>query len=143
MPKIASEEWIEQEGVLDEAASDATVPPIRYEITSFGADYDVDGLVKRLKRAEIVSPDFQRKYVWKITEASRFIESLLLGLPIPGIFLAREAESNKFLIVDGQQRLKTLLFFYNGYFNPKPGDPKSRRIKYVECPTPFTGRTYK
>ena len=99
--------------------------------------------MKRLKRGEIVSPDFQREYVWKITEASRFIESLLLGLPIPGIFLAREAESNKFLIVDGQQRLKTLLFFYDGYFNPKPGEPKSRVFKLVDVQKPFQGRTYK
>jgi len=142
MPTTTSAELVDEQDVLDEAASDQTVPPVRYEITSFGADYDVDGLVKRLKRNEIVSPDFQRKYVWKITEASRFIESLLLGLPIPGIFLAREADSNKFLIVDGQQRLKTLLFFYEGYFNPKSSATKNRVFKLVDVQKPFRGRTY-
>ncbi|MFY9569964.1 MAG: DUF262 domain-containing protein, partial [Blastocatellia bacterium] len=113
--------------VLDEAISDETVSPERYDISSFGADYDVDGLVRRINRGDILIPDFQRDYVWRIPEASRFIESLLLGLPVPGIFLAREPESNKLLVIDGQQRLKTLQFFYSGVFDPKP-DQKTHRI---------------
>lgn len=65
--------------VLDEAISDETVSPERYDISSFGADHDVDGLVRRINRGDIFVPNFQRDYVWKIPEASRFIESLLLG----------------------------------------------------------------
>ena len=93
------------------------MPPIQYEISSYGADYDVEGLVKRLERDDLLIPPFQRNYVWKLKEASRFIESLLLGLPVPGVFLVREQDSNKLLVIDGQQRLKTLQFFYNGIFN--------------------------
>ncbi len=113
--------------VLDEALFDETVSPERYDISSFGADYDVDGLVRRINRGDIFVPGFQRDYVWRIPEASRFIESLLLGLPVPGIFLAREPESNKLLVIDGQQRLKTLQFFYSGVFDPKP-EQKTHRI---------------
>ena len=113
--------------VDDDASTDDTVAIESYDITSFGADYDVEGLVKRLNRNDIFIPPFQRDYVWNMNEASRFIESLLLGLPVPGIFLAREQETNKLLVIDGQQRLKTLQFFYNGYFNPKKED-KSQKV---------------
>jgi hypothetical protein len=102
------------EDVIDESENDSSVPVIRYDITSFGADYDADGLVRRMNKKEIYAPPFQRGYVWNIKEGSRFIESLLLGLPVPGIFLAKEPDSNKFLIIDGQQRLRTLQFFLEG-----------------------------
>ena len=52
-------------------------------------------------------------------QASRFIESLLLGLSVPGIFLYKEPATNKHLVIDGQQRLKTLQFFFGGTFLKK------------------------
>ena len=70
----------EQDDVLDESEADETVPKVCYDITSFGADYDVDGVVRRLSKGEIFAPPFQRDYVWNIKHASRFIESLLLAL---------------------------------------------------------------
>jgi hypothetical protein len=56
--------------------------------------------------------------VWTRPQASRFIESLLWGLPVPGIFLAKEQDSQKLVVVDGQQRLRTLHFFVQGVFAP-------------------------
>src|SRR5437870_4116504 len=132
-----------QDGVVDEAQADPTVPQLHYDITSFGADYDVEGLVKRMQRSEILVPPFQRGYVWNIRDASRFVESLLLGLPVPGIFLAKEPESNKFLVIDGQQRLKTLQFFYDGIFHPKPGDGTQKIFSLVDVQEQYDGRTYK
>src|SRR5579862_3973292 len=69
--------------------------PVEYSITSYGADYPVDGLVKRIEAGSIYIPKFQRSYVWNIYRASRFIESLLLGLPVPAVFLSKELDSNK------------------------------------------------
>jgi uncharacterized protein with ParB-like and HNH nuclease domain len=128
--------------VIDEAENDSTVPVIVYDITCFGADYDVDGLVKRMKRKEIYAPPFQRGYVWNMKQGSRFIESLLLGLPVPGIFLAKEPATNKFLIIDGQQRLKTLQFFFEGRFNPHDDKDKSEIFKLEDVQHPFNGLTY-
>jgi hypothetical protein len=71
--------------VEDEAAQDETVAYVRYDITSFGIDFDVEGIIRRLRREEVLIPPFQRNYIWNLVEASRFVESLLLGLPIPGI----------------------------------------------------------
>jgi hypothetical protein len=88
--------------IADDADRDDTVPSVTYQITSYGADFDVRGLVARLKEGEIEVPPFQRSFVWTLPEASRFIESLLLGLPVPGIFLAREeSDTYKFLVLDG------------------------------------------
>jgi Protein of unknown function DUF262 len=103
---------------VDNANDESTdLIPFKYSITSYGADYPVDSLVKRLKDGSIIVPKFQREYVWHPDKASRFIESLLLGLPVPGIFLSREEESNKLLVIDGQQRLQSLLYFYEGKFS--------------------------
>jgi len=88
----------------------------RYVITSYGADYPVDSLMKRIQDKVIFIPPFQRQFVWSMNEASKFIESLILGLPVPGIFLSKEKETNRLLVVDGQQRLLSLFFFYEGYF---------------------------
>lgn len=87
-----------------------------YNINTFGADFTVDSLIKRFDREDIFVPDFQRNYVWSWPQASKFIESILLGLPIPSIFLYREERSQKHLIVDGLQRLTTLHAFSRGRF---------------------------
>lgn len=92
---------------------------IRYRISSYGADYPVDGLVKRLQRGDIEVPTFQREFVWPLPQASRFIESLLLGLPVPAIFLSKDSETQKLMVIDGQQRLKSLRSFYEGVLHGK------------------------
>ena len=114
------------------------VVPVKYEITSYGADFLVDGLVRRLRDGSIFIPPFQRGFVWTYTQASRFIESLLLGLPVPGIFLSKEYETQKLLVIDGQQRLKTLQYFYEGIF------PDSEREFALSGVQPqFENHTYK
>lgn len=106
---------IEEDNKVDDYIEDED-EVFRYSITSYGVDYTVDRLVDRLNSAKIIIPDFQRKYIWNIKDASRFIESLILGLPVPGVFFCQEKETNKMLVIDGQQRLKSLQFFYNKVF---------------------------
>lgn len=128
--------------VNDDADSDDLGLPEKYEITSFGADYDVDGLVKRIRRNDIVIPDFQRGYVWTQSEASRFIESLLLGLPVPGIFLAKDSDSGELQVIDGQQRLKSLEFFYRGIFNPAKNLSRKTAFRLQRVQSKYEGLTY-
>jgi Protein of unknown function DUF262 len=124
------------------------VLPGTFSITSFGADFLVDGLVKRLQEGDIVVPlfrlkpipgqttvGFQREFVWKKVQADRFIESLLLGLPVPSIFLVKEP-NGKFLVLDGQQRLRTLESFYSGVF-------QGSEFKLEEVQDQWIGKTYK
>lgn len=122
---MATKETISSEEVqdLDEALE---VIPFTYAITSYGADYPVDSLVKRIENNDIIVPrfswqpeestgivGFQREYVWGRPKADRFIESLLLGLPVPGIFLVKEG-SGRLLVLDGHQRLYTLHAYFSG-----------------------------
>ncbi len=145
MKDIGLEE-IEREQALDnvedEAEKDDSVIPAQYEITSFGADYDAEGLVKRLQREDIYIPPFQRSFVWTQRESSRFIESLLLGLPVPGIFLARDPDTKKLLVIDGQQRLRSIQFFFEGYFNPDPEAESKTVFKLLNVQKQFEGRTF-
>ena len=59
----------------------------------------------------IISPEFQRLFRWKNFQKTRFIESILLGIPIPPIFVAEDKEG-KWELVDGLQRLSTVLSFF-------------------------------
>lgn len=124
---------------IDEVLQESDeIIPFKYSITSYGADYPVDSLVKRVLAGDIIVPKFQRGYVWSVKEASRFVESLLLGLPVPSIFLSKERDSQQLLVIDGQQRLLTLRYFYEGIW------PLTRRefaLKGVN--SKFEGETYK
>jgi len=128
----------EEPDVKDDAAKedeDAS-NEIRYSISSYGADYPVDGLVERLRRGDIDVPKFQREFVWPLPQASRFIESLLLGLPVPAIFLSKDSETQKLMVIDGQQRLKSLRFFYDGVL-------RGREFRLHGVTKEFENLTYK
>jgi len=118
----------------DETDGELDDDGVVYQITAFGADFDVDGLVKRFDRGLIYRPEFQRNFVWTWPQASKFIESILLGLPIPSVFLFREKETQKLLIVDGLQRLMTLHAFKKGYL------PHNRIFKLKGVKQRFEGK---
>ncbi|HEY5856137.1 MAG TPA: DUF262 domain-containing protein [Aldersonia sp.] len=74
-------------------------------------DFSVRELVRMLSESELsITPEYQRKYRWKPAVASTFLESILLGLPIPPIFVATNS-GFEWEVVDGLQRLSTLLYF--------------------------------
>ncbi len=61
-------------------------------------------------------PDYQRQFVWKTDKRSKFIESVLLGMPLTP-FLVSEDENHRLEIIDGSQRIRTLISFYNNEFS--------------------------
>lgn len=127
--------------ILDEA--DPTPEPVTYS----GTDFDAEGLVRRLERGDIVVPTFghkdetietagfQRGFVWRRPQMDRFIESLLLGYPVPGIFLVQQADK-RYLVLDGQQRLRTLAAFHDGVF-------RGREFVLQNVAEVFKGLSYK
>lgn len=76
-------------------------------------DWTVETVVSQLVRKNIdMNPRFQRRDAWNLKAKSRFIESIVLGLPIPQIVLAeKRGERGKFIVIDGKQRLLSLLQF--------------------------------
>ena len=87
-----------------------------FNISSWGADITLREIITSYNEGDFVKPELQRKYVWDKKEASRFIESILLGLPVPSIFLAKSNRGAQ-LIVDGYQRIKTIVDFYKGVWS--------------------------
>lgn len=84
-------------------------------------EYTIDYLVEKFSPPPpteplFVIPNYQREFVWDDTRMSRFIESILLGLPIPYLFSA-DSEDGSIEIVDGSQRLRTLAKFLNNEFS--------------------------
>ncbi|ACQ79756.1 protein of unknown function DUF262 [Beutenbergia cavernae DSM 12333] len=129
---------------LEDLVDGDEAPPA---VTYSTQDYPVDGLVKRLERGSMRVPQFgvddpanatagfQRGFVWTKGQMDRFIESLLLGYPVPGIFLVKQTD-NVMLVLDGQQRLETLRRFYAGTHNARP-------FALENVSADFRGRTYK
>lgn len=120
---------------LQDSLDDESIASDLYSISSFGVDLDVEALVKRLKNGTYYVPNFQRQYVWSQTDASKFIESLLLGLPVPGIFLYKESDTTKHLVIDGQQRLRSLQKYSSGIF-------REQKFRLIGLKSKWDGLSY-
>lgn len=85
-------------------------------------EYDLESIVKRIKNKQIkLDPEYQRRHRWDNDTASRLIESILLNIPIPVIFISQDIDADtesdddaaRFTIIDGQQRLTAIFDFMN------------------------------
>lgn len=101
---------------LDMEDGDLTLdgPPIPLVLVK--SDRDLAGLYRRYRQGRfVIDPEWQRKYVWKEKRASRLIESFLMDLPIPVVYLAATDTGNS-EVIDGLQRLTSVFkYFANEY----------------------------
>lgn len=80
--------------------------------STLSLDLNIDTIGLYYNRGKFVfDPDFQRRLVWDDKRKSQFIESLLLNIPIPSILLADDKNRNQYIIIDGKQRLSTIIEF--------------------------------
>ncbi|MCA9077753.1 MAG: DUF262 domain-containing protein [Planctomycetaceae bacterium] len=101
----------DNENWFDDYASEQEDIQVReYDITSTPNDFNVSTLFNFIDSGAVVIPGFQRHFVWDVKRSSKLIESLILGLPVPQLFLYEKAK-NKFLVIDGQQRLMSIYYF--------------------------------
>jgi uncharacterized protein with ParB-like and HNH nuclease domain len=98
-----------------------------YDVTSTPNDFNTLTIISFIESGLFKIPGFQRNYVWDIKRASKLIESLIIGLPIPQVFLYEESKNN-YLVVDGQQRLLTIYFFSKKRFPLKEKRFELRQI---------------
>lgn len=110
MATEADDEEIEVDDVSNESDTH-----IEYDIATYPSDLTLSVIHEMWKNDEIVVPSFQRNFVWNIKQSSNLIESFLVGLPVPQLFFYI-SEKNKNLVIDGQQRIKSVIFFLEGYF---------------------------
>ena len=116
------DDWYDDETSLSEEYSIK-----EYDVTASPNDFNLKTLFDFVESGALVIPGFQRNYVWDIGRASKLIESILLGLPIPQIFLYEESR-NRFLVIDGQQRLMSIFYFIKQRFPLKEKRVEIRRI---------------
>lgn len=116
----ANDDWLEDPDAEDEAEESQID---EYDLTSSPNDFNVSTIANFIDSGAVKIPGFQRHYVWDIKRASKLIESLIIGLPVPQVFLYEESR-NSFLVIDGQQRLMTISYFIHQRF--------PRREKRVE-----------
>lgn len=139
---VVDAEVVVVDDILDVDESEAVARKAA-PLTYFGTEFDIHGLVRRFNAEAIIVPafdpqvalpdpqaqGFQRRRVWSKNQMDRFIESLLLGFPVPGIFLV-EQPGKKYLVLDGQQRLTTLASFYANQFKLSNVDKDFQTLSY-------------
>jgi hypothetical protein len=95
----------------EEAGSDA-LAEMSEDIGFSTADLGLETVLSQIHRGNLViSPEWQRSFVWKSKRKKRFIESLLINLPIPSILTWFDTKSQREYVIDGRQRLETLVRF--------------------------------
>ena len=104
-----------------ENGEELTLASSEREVLTRAGDPQVTALHRNCQRGRLVlQPEFQRQYVWDRKKASRLIESVLLRVPLPIIYLSEQPDSKEY-VIDGQQRLTSLFSFIEGKF--PSGDP--------------------
>lgn len=113
---LERDDWVYEQTEEDDEAKALVAP---YQISFFPADFTLSGYHEKKKSNQLRLPPFQRNYVWDVAKASRLIESFLLGLPVPGVFLYKEKSTNRLQVIDGQQRITSAIRFFEGAFDER------------------------
>jgi hypothetical protein len=125
---MSESEELEFETPLEEEIDSIEVASDRRKIYTELGDPEIEGLHGKFKRGRlVVQPDFQRQFVWDTAKASRLIESALLTIPIPVIYISQEQDNREY-VIDGQQRLTSFFSFVDGSF-PDGSDFKLTGLK--------------
>ncbi|MHA3902815.1 GmrSD restriction endonuclease domain-containing protein [Castellaniella sp. WN] len=103
------------------------------------SDWTVSTIYELIGKQLQLDPAYQRRNVWQVKAKSQFIESLLLGIPIPQILLAsRAGQKNSFLVLDGKQRLNAIKEFIDGHYS----DGKVFRLKGLRILKSLENKTW-
>ncbi len=142
LQNIITEKNVADDETTDQWEVDQTEAPeseekdvITYQISYYPADFTLKGYLDKHDSGQLVIPPFQRNYVWDQVKASKLIESFLLGLPVPGVFLYKERQTNKLQVIDGQQRILSAIRFFKNEF-----EERIFRLKNVN--SRWEGKTY-
>lgn len=108
MPKSKKSRYSEEQRTV----ADAEIRQLQKQIDYDTKDYTIEFLVEKLGKGDFFIPTYQRKFIWKNHQRSSFIESVLLGLPIPFMFFAN-CDDGRIEIIDGAQRMQSLAAFLN------------------------------
>jgi len=116
---------------------------VEFDIATYPSDLTLSVIHDMWMDKDITIPSFQRNFVWNIKQASLLIESFLLGLPVPQVFFYIDSE-NKNLVIDGQQRIMSVVYFFEGYFGPEnmQGRRAVFRLSGLSKGSPYAGKKF-
>ncbi len=111
--EISDVSGVDEEEILGDELDDSVEPYDPSEINVVSKSLTIFQVMRKIKMREIeLQPDFQRLVVWNQARKSRLVESILIGIPLPSFYLDA-TKPDKWLVVDGLQRLFTLHEFFN------------------------------
>ena len=127
---------------VEEETDDEAVA-IVYDIATYPSDFTLAGIAQMWKDKDIEIPDFQREFVWTIKQSSLLIDSFLCGLPVPSVFFYID-ESNKNLVIDGQQRILSIVYYMEGYFGDEStlGRRQVFRLTGLDLKSPYYNKRF-
>lgn len=113
---VEQNEEIEFDSPLEEEIDEDVAKEGRSKIFTDQGDPEIDSLYNKWKRGKLdIQPDFQRQFVWDSAKSSRLIESSLLDIPLPVVYISQEKDGKEY-VIDGQQRLTSFFSFIDGSF---------------------------
>lgn len=129
--------------VENEVEDDEVNTHVEFDIATYPSDLTLAVIHEMWKDKDITIPSFQRNFVWNIKQSSLLIESFLLGLPVPPVFFYIDSE-NKNLVIDGQQRIMSIIYFFEGYFGPEnmQGRRAVFRLSGLSGGSPYAGKRF-
>ena len=127
-----ADQFSEDDLSIEEESEDDAVS-INYDIASYPSDFTLSGIAQMWLDGDILIPDYQREFVWTMRQSSLLIDSFLCGLPVPPVFFYID-EDNKNLVIDGQQRILSVVFFLEGYFGKESTQGKRQVFRLTGLP---------
>ena len=119
------------------------IPDVQFDLAVTPSDPPLGVLAQQIDDGDLIVPFYQRKYVWKIEQASRLVESFLIGLPVPQVFFYVNDEG-VLEIIDGQQRIMSIKYFLDGYFGEADtqGRKKIFKLKGLSDTQNYNGKAF-
>lgn len=133
----------EAEDQLETVEEQDEEPHVEFDISVAPSDPSLELLATQIDRGDIIVPFYQRKFVWRVEQSSKLIESFLMGLPVPQVFLY-ENDNGEMEVIDGQQRLMSVKYFMEGYFGEADDKGKRQifRLKGLSQRSDFNDKTF-
>lgn len=123
--------------ILEKQISEA-----RRSISSDGYPMSIGELTSMYRNGElIIRPEFQRLFRWSALQKSRLVESIILGIPLPSIFVA-QTEEGKWELVDGLQRVSTILELQGELVDEKGDKRPALVLEETDYLPSFEGRKW-
>ncbi|QFP77214.1 DUF262 domain-containing protein [Deinococcus sp. AJ005] len=138
---------VELDAGLNSDSAESELPPLDIptdarRVSTGIQDIAIDYLSGQITRGKIIlQPEFQRKFVWSTSKASRLIESILLNIPIPVVYVA-ESAGGKQEVVDGQQRLTSPHAFLTGSFPASSGLKQDFKLTGLQVLHELNGKKF-